>query len=185
MGDLQDIGRDHLTERPPPHQLSFPIRFEIAWKQQRAASEGDAQNQRGVVDRKSARRADVVVEERSQRVDPRAAERDRHDLRRRNTAPSREIDQPVVLGVAPVVAARPERADRESVEDSKQPAQMIWMGVGERDDLEAGDPPGSQEGLDDTGTGVEQAVPCPAPIYQHDGPVLRRPRRPPVRRPKR
>ena len=142
--DLQHVRGDDLSDVAPPGQLALAVGLQIAREQDAASREPDAQHQRRVVHGQPGGRGDALAGavgralERAERDDRGAAEPCLRDVRRRDGALARERDEAPVLGVVPVVAAGPEGADVETLEDAEQAVQMIGVGVRQRDDVDRG-----------------------------------------------
>ena len=164
MGDLEHVRGDDLAEiaparRAPPRRRprDRPGRGRRAPRSRPAAPA----TRRSRSDRAGAPMRSPPAAEptngpsgRDARAPPSAVAR---DLGRGDAAPARRASTSRRYSrVVPVVAARPERADLEPLEDPEQAVQVIGVGVGERHDVDAADAAGAQERLDDARARVEE-----------------------------
>src|SRR4051812_37829168 len=172
MRNLENVGADGFAQLAASNQLPFPIGLKVPRKQQAPPAERDAEDQRGVVHAQTFWGSDALAgsglnegPERTQLCRP---QRPRLDDRKGDAAPSRHREQPSVLGIAAVVAARPEATDVEPFEDSEQATQVIRMRMRERHQVYMPDAANAQEWLDDARAGVESTVARPSSIQHHD-----------------
>ena len=171
---LEHVRRDDLTGIAAPGQLTLAVGLQIAREQNAAPRERDAQHQRRVVHAQPVGRVDRV------RAPPgslsngpggrRVALPRQRGRRLRgigDAALARERDEPPVLGVVPVVAAGPERADVEAFQDAEQTVQVIGVRMRQRDDFDPADAARAQEWFDDARARIERAVAYAAAVDHH------------------